>query len=55
MYKYQMKVYNENNELWNIEKSNNINYYDKFKNKENYKIKIYERINNKWILIYSEK
>ena len=53
---YKMEVYrSEENTLFKTEKSNNLEYFDKYKNKTNYKIKIFQKVKNRWKLIYSEQ
>lgn len=55
MYKYKMEVYRTGEkESFRNEKSNNLKYFDKYKDKVNYKIKIFEKVKNRWKLIYSE-
>ena len=52
---YKMEVYrSEENTLFRTEKSNNLEYFDRYKNRTNYKIKIFQKIKNRWKLIYSE-
>lgn len=52
---YKMEVYvTETKELYRTEKSNNLEYFDKYKNRTNFQIKIFQKIKNKWQLIYSE-
>ena len=48
MYKYKMEVYRTGEkESFRNEKSNNIKYFDKYKNKVNYKIRIFEKVKNR--------
>lgn len=55
MYKYKMEVYRTGEkESFRNEKSNNLTYFDKYKDKVNYKIEIFEKVKNRWKLIYSE-
>ena len=56
MYKYKMEVYKTWDEkgLVTTQKSNNISYFDKYKNKNNYRIKIFQKVKNRWKLVYSE-
>lgn len=55
MYKYKMESYRaEDNTLFMKENSNNVEYFNKYKNKENYKIEIFQKVNNRWKKIYSE-
>lgn len=52
---YKMEVYRaEEKTLFRTEKSNNLEYFDRYKNRTNYKIKIFQKIKNRWKLIYSE-
>lgn len=52
---YKMEVFRTGeNKLYRIEKSNNLEYFDRYKNKTNYKIKIFRKVKNRWELIYSE-
>lgn len=52
---YKMEVYRmEDKKLFRTEKSNNLEYFDRYKNRSNYKIKIFQKIKNRWELIYSE-
>ena len=52
---YKMEAYRtEDKTLFNTEKSNNLEYFEKYKNRSNYKIKIFQKVKNKWKLIYSE-
>ena len=52
---YKMEVYRaEEKTLFRTEKSNNLEYFDRYKNRTNYKIKIFQKVKNKWNLIYSE-
>ena len=52
---YKMEVYRaEEKTLFTTEKSNNLEYFDRYKNRANYKIKIFQKVKNKWNLIYSE-
>ena len=52
---YKMEVYKtEEKTLFRTEKSNNLEYFDRYKNRTNYKIKIFQKVKNKWNLIYSE-
>lgn len=55
MYKYKMEVYKtKDNTLFIKDGSNNLEYFNKYKNKTNYKIKIFQKVNNRWKVIYSE-
>ena len=52
---YKMDVYKtENKELFRTEKSNNLEYFDRYKYRKNFKIEIFKREKNKWVKIYSE-
>ena len=52
---YKMEAYRtEEKTLFRTEKSNNLKYFDRYKNRTNYKIKIFQKVKNKWNLIYSE-
>ena len=52
---YIMEVYRtEDKKLFRTEKSNNLEYFDRYKNRSNYKIKIFQKVKNRWELIYSE-
>ena len=52
---YKMEVYKtEEKTLFRTEKSNNLGYFDRYKNRTNYKIKIFQNVKNRWKLIYSE-
>jgi hypothetical protein len=52
---YKMEVYRtEEKTLFKTEKSNSLEYFDKYKNRSNYKIKIFQKVKSKWELIYSE-
>lgn len=52
---YKMEVYRaEEKTLFRTEKSNNLEYFDRYKNRTNYKIKIFQKVKNRWKLIYSE-
>ena len=44
----------EGNTLFIKDGSNNLEYFNKYKNKENYRIKIFQKVNNRWKIIYSE-
>lgn len=44
----------ETKEKHNEIKSNNISFFDKYLNKENFESQIFEKIGNRWKLIYSE-
>lgn len=51
---YKMEVYTlQNDNLHLSQKSNNLSYFDRYKNRKNYRIKIYKR-GRKWELIYNE-
>ena len=53
---YKMEVYRaEEKTLFKTEKSNNLEYFDRYKNRTNYKIKIFQKVKNRWKLIYSEQ
>ena len=55
MYKYKMEVYKtENGEIFRTENSNNLEYFNRYKNRSNYKIKIFQNEKNEWNLIYTE-
>lgn len=55
MYKYKMKVYKTGEkESFRNDWSNNLNYFDKYKGRVNYKIEIFEKVKSRWKLIYSE-
>lgn len=56
---YKMKVYKRDFEtgqleFWRYVKSYNLRYFDTFKSRSNFAIEIFEKKNNKWILIYTE-
>ena len=52
---YKMEVYRaEEKTLFKTEKSNNLEYFDRYKNRTNYKINIKKKKKNRWKLIYSE-
>lgn len=53
---YKMEVFKnwDNKDKVRTEKSNNLEYFDRYKNKTNYKIKIFHKVKNRWELIYSE-
>ena len=52
---YKMEVYRvEEKTLFKTEKSNSLEYFDKYKNRSNYKKKIFQKVKNRWKLIYSE-
>ena len=52
---YKMEVYRaEEKTLFKTEKSNNLEYFDRYKNRTNYKINIFQKVKNRWKLIYSE-
>ena len=52
---YKMEVYRtEEKTLFKTEKSNSLEYFDRYKKRTNYKIKIFQKVKNKWNLIYSE-
>ena len=56
---YKMKVYKRDFEtgqleFWRYVKSYNLQYFDTFKSRSNFAIEIFEKKNNKWILIYTE-
>lgn len=52
---YNMEVYRTGEKnCFRAEKSNNLEYFDRYKNKTNYKIKIFQKVKNRWQLIYSE-
>lgn len=52
---YKMEAYRtEDKKLFRTEKSNSLEYFDRYKNRSNYKIKIFQKVNNRWELIYSE-
>jgi hypothetical protein len=54
-YKYKMNAYRtDDGKLFNTEKSNSLEYFDRYKSRCNYQIKIFQRINNRWKLIYTE-
>ena len=50
---YKMVSYNSDGKIYYISKSNNLSFFDRYKNKQNYKIQIYKKA-KKWELIYSE-
>ena len=53
---YKMEVYRaEEKTLFRTEKANNLEYFDRYKNRTNYKIKIFQKVKNRWKLIYSEQ
>ena len=56
MYQYKMEVYKtwDKKGLVTTQKSNNISCFDKYKNKSNYRIKIFQKVKNRWKLVYSE-
>ena len=50
-----MEVYRaEEKTLFKTEKSNNLEYFNRYKNRTNYKIKILHKVKNRWKVIYSE-
>lgn len=51
-----MEVYKtwDDRGLIKTEKSNLLEYFDRYKNRINYKIKIFQKVKNRWELIYSE-
>ena len=50
-----MEVYRaEEKTLFKTEKSNCLEYFNKYKNRSNYKIKIFQMVKSRWELIYSE-
>ena len=52
---YKMEVYRtEEKTLFKTEKSNSLEYFDRYKNRNNYKIKIFQKVKNRWKVIYSE-
>lgn len=52
--KYKLVAYkNEDNKVYYISKSNNLAFFDRYKNKTKYKIQIYKKV-KKWELIYDE-
>ena len=52
---YKMEVYTtEEKTLFIVEKSNNLEYFDRYKNRTVYKIKILRKVKNTWEVIYSE-
>lgn len=56
---YKMNVYKKDfitNEIefLQTEKSNALIAFESSKNKKNYVIEIYQKIKNKWVLIYTE-
>lgn len=52
---YKMEVYRtEDKKLFRTEKSNSLEYFDRYKNRSNYRIKIFQKVKNRWKLIYSE-
>lgn len=53
---YKMDVYEaENNTLFRTEKANNIEFFNRYKGRNNYYIKVFQKIGNRWKLVYSEK
>lgn len=53
MYKYKMIAYCLNGSIHTEIKSNNIEFLNKYKNKVNYRIQIFEK-RKSWHCIYSE-
>ena len=56
---YKMKSYKRDFEsgeinLISCNKSYNLQFFDRFKHRTNYAIEIYEKVKNKWVLIYTE-
>lgn len=52
---YKMEAFRvEDGTLFSTEKSNNPIYFDRYKNKTSYKIRIFQKINGRWKLIYDE-
>lgn len=52
--KYKLEAFNLDNVLFNTIYSNNLDYLELYKNRTNYRIKIFQKISNKWKIIYSE-
>ena len=50
---FKMVAYNSDGKIYYISKSNNLSFFDRYKNKTNYKIQIYKK-GRKWQLIYDE-
>ena len=56
VYKYKMNAYRtDDGKLFNTEQSNNLEYFDKYKSKCSYLIEIFQRVGNRWKLIYTER
>ena len=56
---FKMKAYKKDFLTSEIEflqevKSNSLEYFESSKNRKNYVIEIFQKIKNKWVLIYSE-
>ena len=50
---FKMVAYNCDGKIYYISKSNNLSFFDRYKNKTNYKIKKKKK-GRKWQLIYDE-
>lgn len=52
---YKMIAYNrETGDQFFPQFANNLQWFDKYKNKENYRIEIFKRVGKKYKLIYKE-
>lgn len=52
---FKMNVYKaENRDFFRTEKSDNLEYFNRYKGRENYKIEIFQKIKNRWRLMYIE-
>lgn len=53
--KYAMTVKTKEGKYFHTIYSNNLEYFDAYKNKSNYLATISEKVSNKWKIIYEEK
>ena len=52
--KFKLEAFDLDNVLFNTIYSNNVDFLEQYKNKTNFRVKILQKISNKWEVIYSE-
>ena len=52
--KFKLEAFDLDNVLINTIYSNNLDFLEQYKNKTNFRVKILQKISNKWEVIYSE-
>lgn len=55
MSEYKMVAYTVEGEKFSEQWSRNVEWFDRFKKKKNYRIQIFEKVKNRWHMIYNER